>query len=114
MADDELLRACEAAPKFGLNAKALILEAAALGDDEDGPLEPVRSAAEGARAVLVGSRAAAEAVGQSAWGHRSHGDEARQIVSFLCRNKRARKGFCDSRQRVSGSRDSRVAAHVAV
>ncbi|KAK2077722.1 hypothetical protein QBZ16_004568 [Prototheca wickerhamii] len=49
MADDELLRACEAAPKFGLNAKALILEAAALGDDEDGPLEPVRSAAEETR-----------------------------------------------------------------
>lgn len=114
MADDELLRACEAAPKFGLNAKALILEAAALGDDEDGPLEPVRSAAEGALAVLDGSRAAAEAVAQCTREHRSHGNETKQTVYFLCRNKRARKGYCDSRQRVSGSRDSRVAAHVAV
>lgn len=50
MADDELLLACEAAPRFGLNAKAIILKAAAESDEE--ALPSVQSPADGEEDVL--------------------------------------------------------------
>lgn len=40
MAEDDLAEACSRAPKFGMNAKALILQAALAADDEPAPQRP--------------------------------------------------------------------------